>query len=129
MKTYQKIITYGAIVAGSLGLFGCADDGCADKGSKGNLLSGRNYVATANLDRDNLRDVAIGDENGNIYVLWNKGDGSFDNQQIGNMMVIGETPIATGDMNGDKLEDIVATDRNGNIYIFYNNGDRSFRKD
>ena len=128
MKTYQKIITYGAIVAGSLGLFGCTD-GCADQGSKGNLLSGRNHVATANLDRNNLRDVAIGDGNGNIYVLWNKGDGSFDNQQIGNMMVIGETPIATGDMNGDKLEDIVATDRNGNIYIFYNNGDRSFRKD
>lgn len=123
MKTYQKLIIYGAIVAGSLGLFGCRNEG-----SKGDLLIGRNYVATANLDRDNLRDVAIGDGNGNIYVLWNKGDGSFDKQHVGDM-ILGKTPIATGDMNGNELEDIVATDGNGNLHIFYNNGDRSFRKD
>ena len=78
MKLLKEIIAYGALVAGSLGLFGCSDvrKPVAKPVASVSTGYGQPYVAVGDVTGDGLEDIVIGNKSG-ISVLENQGAGIF----------------------------------------------------
>jgi len=127
MKTYQKIIAYGALVAGSFGLFGCSDD-TSTVTKKVSLGFGQPYVAVGDVTGDGKKDIVYGDKKG-VHYLESLGDGKFGEPVtvgIAGNLGFGQVPISVGDVTGDGLEDIVIGNKSG-ISVLENQGEGKFK--
>ncbi len=85
-------------------------------------------IATGDLNGDGKPDIVVCDQNNhNIYVLLNKGDGTLlapVPYSLGNLGNAGPNSIVIADFNKDnKLDVAVATNSNGNVLVFLGNGD------
>jgi len=128
MRTYQKIIAYGALVAGSLGLFGCSRANTPTVTNKVSLGFGQPYVAVGDVTGDGKRDIVYGDKKG-IHYLENLGNGKFSEPvTVGDAgsLGFGQVPVSVGDVTGDGLEDIVIGNKSG-ISVLENQGEGKFK--
>lgn len=84
----------------------------------------------ADMNGDAKQDIVVTDENnGKVYVVFGKGDGTFDGAGAKGVSLAGVSPagfaLAVGDFNGDKFPDVVAVDGTNNrssISVLLNDG-------
>lgn len=84
----------------------------------------------ADMNGDAKQDIVLTDENnGKVYVVFGKGDGTFDGAGAKGVSLAGASPagfaVAVGDFNGDKFPDVVAVDGTNNrssISVLLNDG-------
>src|SRR6266576_1041711 len=74
----------------------------------GKRLDGPRWVCTADFDLDGNQDFATCHLNGEIFVGWGRGDGSFEGPQLVASGVSDLRAIITGDFNGDGRPDLAA---------------------
>src|SRR5438876_256048 len=72
----------------------------------GRRLDGPRWVCTADFDLDGNQDFATCHLNGEIYVGWGRGDGSFDGPELIASGVSDLRAIVAGDFNGDGRPDL-----------------------
>jgi hypothetical protein len=94
---------------------------------------GTGSIVAADLNGDGRTDLAVANwgipgEDGNVAVLWNRGDGTFDPAVT---YLIGEhklaTGVAAGDLDGDGRPELVVVDYTGwYLLVLTNLGNRSF---
>ena len=130
MKLLKEIIAYGALVAGSLGLFGCSDvrKPVAKPVASVSTGYGQPYVAVGDVTGDGRKDIVYGDKKG-VFYLESLGDGKFGNPiKAGETgpLGYGQVPVAVGDVTGDGLEDIVIGNKSG-ISVLENQGAGIFK--
>ena len=126
MKTYQKIIAYSTLVAGSLGLFGCSDN--RKPVASVSTGYGQPYVAVGDVTGDGKKDIVYGDKKGVFYIP-NIGEGKFGQPvKAGETgpLGYGQVPVAIGDVTGDGLEDIVLGNKSG-VIVLQNMGNGQFK--
>jgi hypothetical protein len=127
MKTYQKIVAYGALVAGSLGLFGCSNN--PPTVTRKNLIGfGQTSVAIGDVTGNGKRDIVYADKNG-IHYLENLGNGKFGEPVpvgLAGSLGLGQVTISVGDITGNSLEDIVIGSKVG-ISVLENQGEGEFK--
>ncbi|MBM3494590.1 MAG: hypothetical protein FJX72_09785, partial [Armatimonadetes bacterium] len=83
-------------------------------------------MAAADFDGDSHLDIAVGSLDGNLYVLWGNGDGTFGGPSAYPIGRGGHDVIAV-DVNGDLRLDIVeCQDQDGRIAVVPNLGGRAF---
>jgi hypothetical protein len=89
------------------------------------------FVA-ADFNGDGRMDLAVADNQGNIYVYFGIGDGTFDLQHVHTYHApvgpgANTVYLAAADFNGDGKPDLtVSTGNNSAITVFLNNGDGTF---
>src|SRR5215204_2832158 len=100
------------------------------------LAAGQNmhYMTSGDFNRDNIKDLAIGSENTQLYILLGTGDGSFTRLPALSVIPGGDMfgacdDVDSGDFNRDTIPDLVVAVGNGNgNVILLGNGDGTFRQ-
>ena len=99
------------------------------------LPGGKNmhYMTVGDFNRDGVRDLAIGSENTELYILLGVGDGTFRNLPVMDLvpgdMVGACDDIDVADFNRDTIQDLVVAVGNGNgNIVLLGNGDGTFRR-
>lgn len=85
-----------------------------------------NAVAAGDLNGDDKPDIAVGGGDGDIGLLFNRGDGTF---AAATKFSAGQTPqaIAIGDLNGDGKPDLATADHNSSdVSVLLNAGRGTF---
>lgn len=99
------------------------------------LPGGKNmhYMTGGDFNRDGVRDLAIGSENTELYILLGVGDGTFLNLPVMDLipgdMVGACDDIDVADFNRDAIQDLIVAVGNGNgNIVLLGNGDGTFRR-
>ncbi|MBM3495153.1 MAG: hypothetical protein FJX72_12660 [Armatimonadetes bacterium] len=83
-------------------------------------------MTTTHLDGDGFLDFVAPSMDGNLYILWGRGDGTFD-PAVGHAIGPGGRAVHTADLNGDGRPDIIVSqDPDRRIAVVFNYGGRSF---
>jgi hypothetical protein len=100
------------------------------------LAAGRNMhrMTAGDFNRDGIKDLAIGSENTELYILLGVGDGTFTQKPVMTAIPGGDSASAINDLdvadfNRDTIQDLVVALGNGNgNMILLGNGDGTFRR-
>lgn len=93
----------------------------------GKRVDGPRWVCTADFDQDGNQDFATCHLNGEIWVGWGRGDGSFDGPELVASGVSGLRAIIAGDFNGDGRPDLAAAAPfEGLVTLLYSTTPRGF---
>jgi hypothetical protein len=91
------------------------------------------YLAAGDFNGDGLTDIAVTDTavRGTIFLLLNKGDGSFSKTDLSPTTGLSLGGIAAGDLNGDGLLDLVLANYDGGtsngLTVLLGKGDGTFQ--
>jgi hypothetical protein len=93
----------------------------------GKRLDGPRWVCTADFDLDGNQDFATCHLNGEIFVGWGRGDGSFEGPELVASGVSDLRAIITGDFNGDGRPDLAAAaPYDGVVTLLFSRAPRGF---
>ena len=100
------------------------------------LVAGKNMhrMTAGDFNRDGIKDLAIGSENTELYILLGVGDGTFTQKPVMTAIPGGDSASAINDLdvadfNRDTIQDLVVALGNGDgNVILLGNGDGTFRR-
>src|SRR5262245_50665894 len=108
-------------------------DGTFQTPSEIDVGTGPNSMAVIDLNRDGIKDVAIGGGNTELSILLGVGNGTFTRQPVVTLVPGGDlfsacNDIGVGDLNRDGMQDLVVPLGNGNgNAILIGNGNGTFQ--
>lgn len=107
-----------------------AGDGTFSKTAQSDLRVGSapKAVEAVDLDGDGSLDLAVANSGSPfVSVLWNQGDGTFEEPRLDLQLPARPNHVAAGDLNGDGDADLVTADPNQRTAtVFLNSGGRTF---
>ena len=87
-------------------------------------------VAVADLNRDGLQDIVLGNLDGSAHILWNQGDFKFKSSTLIDNLGLEESgtrAVQIIDANADGMLDIVFTHTRGGISLWDGDGKGNFK--
>jgi len=101
--------------------------GSGETDLNGKRVDGPRWVCTGDFDLDTYQDFATCHLNGEIWVAWGRGDGSFDGPHSVSSGTSGLRAIVSGDFNGDgRLDLAAAAPYEGVVTVLFAEVERGF---